>query len=162
MILKLMRCGDCIHLKKVVHPSKKKLCCTLGKEPTSRACIKFTPDISPIIEDKRVGEEIFKAAPLFNLSPRQLKLLFYLVNHSGLDNAGFSFGDKVYINLSSPYRRKPGPHWRRGYVIWANYRYVMVAMKQENRFAIVTMLNDKETIVKKDEYKAFHNNNLKA
>jgi hypothetical protein len=99
-----LRCGDCIHFKTgPAHPAYAGLCRDHGKKVYSPICDYFAPDVTAL---KSVTEgALVKLSELVTeCNSQQCRILSHvLMRRTWFDNAGLTFGQKLYFVVGDNY-----------------------------------------------------------
>lgn len=97
----VVKCQDCQFFKNGRHPQQGKPCSELGYKTFAKACSLYQPNTSQMVQHLDVLQAMGKVSK--EMEDSEARILSWLINNiPNLKKAGFTFGQPVYINLSSP------------------------------------------------------------
>lgn len=97
------KCAECIHFDIKAHAEFKRPCKDLGVKTYAKVCDKYNPNVARMARSLGSLEAVMDV--ISGMSESDMRLFLYsAMNASKISkNTKFSYGDKVYFNLSAPY-----------------------------------------------------------
>lgn len=97
------KCAECVHFDIKAHSDFKRPCKDLGIKTYARVCDKYNPNVARMARSVGALEAVMDVVSTMSESDMRL-FLYSAMNASKISkNTSFSYGDKVYFNLSAPY-----------------------------------------------------------
>jgi hypothetical protein len=98
----VIKCSDCAFFANGRHPQQGRPCSELGFTTFAKACDLYQPNTIKMLENVDVLQAVSKLTK--KMSVGDTRILSWLINNiSSLNKRGYSFGQTMYVNLSSPY-----------------------------------------------------------
>lgn len=125
-----MKCSDCVHFSGIKSLSFKDVCSKLGTKSYANACPSFTPDMSRVarINNSAIAA-LAKVAASADLSELRL-LAASLMAATEIAKHGFTYGQKVWFNLSNPYADYLECYYH-GYIVGCTETHMLCASNLE-------------------------------
>ena len=123
---KIQNCGSCLHLghEKVFD----KVCSTLGKIPTSKACGSYSPNVFMIAEGETNFNRVAKLAEsMHGMSNSQLQALSAVV-HAEINTRkqGYTFMQRVYVRYVGSSERNYLSNFMVGHVLYVTKDFIRI------------------------------------
>lgn len=97
------KCAECVHFDIKAHADFKRPCKELGVKTYAKVCDKYNPNVARMARNLGALEAVSDL--ISGMSESDMRLFLYsAMNASKISkNTKFSYGEKVYFNLSAPY-----------------------------------------------------------
>jgi hypothetical protein len=97
------KCAECVHFDNKAHADFKRPCKELGIKAYAKVCDKYNPNVARMARTLGALEAVTDLIAGMDESDMRL-FLYSAMNASKISkNTKFSYGEKVYFNLSAPY-----------------------------------------------------------
>lgn len=97
-----LKCSDCIHFDGAAHVEFKKPCRELGIKAYARSCDKMNPNVARMSRSFGAMEAVLDVVSEMDESEIRLFAYAAIKSKDLKKHTKFSFGEKVYFNLSAP------------------------------------------------------------